>query len=187
MTDDVLFLSGQQVTRLPDADTAIASRRAGARARPGSVDPGNATARIVVSVTGHLTAPDSTHLAVPDPGSGAPARVRRIARARTPSTTPVYGDRLAHGCTVVSGGSFEPARREAGTDQGAPAEHAGPVADAIRAGLPSDLAGLGEVPTGRTAARAARGDIVHHDGVGPGIQDEVPAWARVRAAKAVCP
>ncbi|WP_406162158.1 hypothetical protein [Streptomyces canus] len=55
------------------------------------------------------------------------------------------------------------------------AEHAGPVVDALRTGLLTDLVGLGDVLTGRAMARAAPGDIVHCNSVGLGIQDAVQA------------
>ncbi|MDH6606180.1 alanine dehydrogenase [Streptomyces sp. SAI-208] len=117
----------------------------------------------------------------------------------TLSTTPVVrGEWLAPGCTVVSVGSFEPTRREVDAEvlrravlSGAvvvdgpatAAEHAGPVVDALRTGLLTDLVGLGDVLTGRAAARTAPGGIVYYNSVGLGIQDAAAAWAVVRAAR----
>ncbi|NEA99568.1 ornithine cyclodeaminase family protein [Streptomyces sp. SID13726] len=116
----------------------------------------------------------------------------------TLSATPVLRGRwLAPGCTVVSVGSFEPTRREVDPevlrrsaavvvdDPVAAAAHAGPVVDALAAGVlaESDLVGLGAVLTGRATARTGPGDIVHYNSVGLGIQDAAAAWAAVRAAQ----
>jgi hypothetical protein len=93
MTDDVLFLSGQRVTRPRDADPAIAPRSdgSGAAAKSGSGDPATGL-------------PTSHAVAV------AVAGVCPVA-ARTPSTTPVVrGTRPAPGCTVAGGGAFGPTR-----------------------------------------------------------------------------
>ncbi|MDQ0906341.1 alanine dehydrogenase [Streptomyces canus] len=122
-----------------------------------------------------------------------------LVAACTLSRTPVvHGEWLAPGCTVVSVGSFEPTRREVDTDvlrrgvlseavavddPATAAEHAGPVVDALRAGLLTDPVGLGEVLTGRAVARAAPDDIVYYNSVGLGIQDAAAAWAVVQAAK----
>lgn len=119
-----------------------------------------------------------------------------LVAACTLSTTPVvHGEWLAPGCTVVSVGSFEPTRREVDTDvlrrsatvvvddPATAAEHAGPVVDALRTGLLTELVGLGDVLTGRAVARTAPGDIVYYNSVGLGIQDAAAAWAVVRAAK----
>ncbi|UXY31099.1 ornithine cyclodeaminase family protein [Streptomyces sp. HUAS TT20] len=121
-----------------------------------------------------------------------------LVAACTLSTTPVVrGEWLAPGCTVVSVGSFEPTRREVDTevvrraaavvvdDPATAAEHAGPVVDALREGLlaPGDLVPLGEVLTGRRAARTSPDDIVYYNSVGLGIQDAAAAWAVIRAAK----
>ncbi|MDH6588426.1 alanine dehydrogenase [Streptomyces sp. SAI-133] len=122
-----------------------------------------------------------------------------LVAACTLSTTPVVrGEWLAPGCTVVSVGSFEPTRREVDAevlrravlsgavvvdDPATAAEHAGPVVDALRTGLLTDLVGLGDVLTGRAAARTAPGGIVYYNSVGLGIQDAAAAWAVVRAAR----
>ncbi|MGW7402205.1 ornithine cyclodeaminase family protein [Streptomyces sp. NPDC054833] len=121
-----------------------------------------------------------------------------LVAACTLSTTPVVrGEWLAPGCTVVSVGSFEPTRREVDTevvrraaavvvdDPATAAGHAGPVVDALREGLlaPGDLVPLGEVLTGRRAARTSPEDIVYYNSVGLGIQDAAAAWAVIRAAK----
>ncbi|MFF4545958.1 ornithine cyclodeaminase family protein [Streptomyces sp. NPDC001435] len=121
-----------------------------------------------------------------------------LVAACTLSTTPVVrGEWLAPGCTVVSVGSFEPTRREVDTevvrraavvvvdDPATAAGHAGPVVDALREGLlaPGDLVPLGEVLTGRRAARTSSDDIVYYNSVGLGIQDAAAAWAVIRAAK----
>jgi ornithine cyclodeaminase len=68
-------------------------------------------------------------------------------------------------------------------DPATAAEHAGPVVDALRTGLLTDLVGLGDVLTGRAVARTTPGDIVYYNSVGLGIQDAAAAWAVVRAAK----
>lgn len=121
-----------------------------------------------------------------------------LVAACTLSTTPVVrGEWLAPGCTVVSVGSFEPTRREVDTevlrratavvvdDPETAAEHAGPLVDALHDGLlaPGDLVALGEVLTGRRAARTSPDDIVYYNSVGLGIQDAAAAWAVIRAAK----
>jgi ornithine cyclodeaminase len=122
-----------------------------------------------------------------------------LVAACTLSSTPVVrGEWLAPGCTVVSVGSFEPTRREVDTevlrravhsgavvvdDPATAAEHAGPVVDALRTGLLTKPLGLGDVLTGRAAARTAPGGIVYYNSVGLGIQDAAAAWAVVRAAK----
>lgn len=316
MTDDVLFLSGEQVTRLLDVDAAIASQRAaftalgsgaadlpakimhpsrfddsvvfayvsrlsadsGAVAKFGSVNPGNAAAGLptvhaVVTVldpeTGRLVAvldgtavttlrtaaasavavdalagPDSADLAVLGSGTQALAHVRAISRVRdlksvrlwsptprhraraartltdlglpveavgtaeeavsgaslvaacTLSTTPVvHGTWLAPGCTVVSVGSFEPARREVDAevlrrsaavvvdDPATAAKHAGPIVDALASAQPPPLVALGDVLTGRATARTTAEEIVTYTSVGLGIQDAAAAWAVVRAAQ----
>ncbi|WP_406120060.1 ornithine cyclodeaminase family protein [Streptomyces sp. NBC_00989] len=121
-----------------------------------------------------------------------------VVAACTLSTTPVvHGTWLAPGCTVVSVGSFEPTRSEVDQevlrrsaavvvdDPETAAEHAGPIVDALRAGLltPDDLIPLGAVLTGRRSARTRPEDIVHYNSVGLGIQDAAAAWAVIDAAK----
>ncbi|MFI0543846.1 ornithine cyclodeaminase family protein [Streptomyces sp. WSLK1-3] len=122
-----------------------------------------------------------------------------LVAACTLSTTPVVrGEWLAPGSTVVSVGSFEPTRREVDPevlrravlsgavvvdDPATAAEHAGPVVDALRTGLLTELVGLGAVLTGRATARTGPDDIVYYNSVGLGIQDAAAAWAVVRAAK----
>ncbi|MFD5008833.1 ornithine cyclodeaminase family protein [Streptomyces chartreusis] len=121
-----------------------------------------------------------------------------LVAACTLSTTPVVqGEWLAPGCTVVSVGSFEPGRREVDDDvllraasvvvddPATAAEHAGPVAHALREGAlaPEDLVGLGAVVTGQSFPRSGPGDIVYYNSVGLGIQDAAAAWAVVEAAR----
>ncbi|MGW0337430.1 ornithine cyclodeaminase family protein [Streptomyces sp. NPDC003011] len=139
-----------------------------------------------------------------EPVGTAEAAVRgaSLVAACTLSTTPVVRGRwLAPGCTVVSVGSFEPARREVDAevlrrarhrgavvvdDPATAAEHSGPLVDALREGLltTQDLVPLGAVVTGRRTARTGPEDIVHYTSVGLGIQDAAAAWAVVEAAKA---
>lgn len=136
-----------------------------------------------------------------EPADSAEAAVRgaSLVAACTLSTTPVVrGPWLDAGCTVVSVGSFEPTRREVDRevvrrsaavvvdDPATAAGHAGPVVDAVREGLltPEDLVPLGEVLTGRRAARTSPEDVVYYNSVGLGVQDAAAAWAVVEAAKA---
>ncbi|MEU0945774.1 hypothetical protein ABZ379_23825 [Streptomyces canus] len=165
MTDDVLFLSGQRLTRLRDAttgrsaavpdSTGLAGLGTGTGTQP--LTRGRGTARV-------REAPGDTEEAV----AGA-----CLSAARTPSTTPVVrGTPPMPGCTVVGGGAFEASRREVETgvlrrsasvvvDDPATVAEPGPVGGAFRTGLPTGLVGLGDVPTGRAVARAAPGDTVH--------------------------
>ncbi|MFE2215981.1 hypothetical protein ACFW93_29070 [Streptomyces canus] len=74
-------------------------------------------------------------------------------------------------------------RRSAAVVVGDPAtvaEHAEPVVNALRAGLPTELVGLGDVLTGRAVARAGPRDIVHYDSVGLGTQDAAAAKGESR-------
>jgi ornithine cyclodeaminase len=135
-----------------------------------------------------------------EPADSAEAAVRgaSLVAACTLSTTPVVRGRwLDPGCTVVSVGSFEPTRREVDAevvrrsaavvvdDPRTAAEHAGPVVDAVRSGLLTvdDLVPLGEVLTGRRAARTSPEDLVYYNSVGLGVQDAAAAWAVVEAAQ----
>ncbi|MGA5453938.1 ornithine cyclodeaminase family protein [Streptomyces umbrinus] len=121
-----------------------------------------------------------------------------MVAACTLSSTPVVrGEWLAPGCTVVSVGSFEPSRSEVDTDvvrrasavvvddPETAAEHAGPVVDALRAGMLTrqDLIPLGEVLTGRREGRTTGRDIVYYNSVGIGVQDAAAAWAVIDAAR----
>jgi hypothetical protein len=63
-------------------------------------------------------------------------------------------------------------------------EHAGPVIQALAAGLlrETDLVGLGDVVTGRHSGRRAPDDVVFYNSVGLGVQDAAAAWAIVERA-----
>ncbi|MET7686395.1 hypothetical protein ABZT06_00080 [Streptomyces sp. NPDC005483] len=143
------------------------------------------TGRLAAAAT-TLSTPGGTHSAVLGSRAQGPARVRGLESVRLRSRTTrdrAAGTPVDHGlpaeavpdapadpaCTpgatpVMRGRSFGPAHREMHTgvhDPVTAARHAGPVADVLRTGLPGDLAGLGDVPTGRAAAwpgvRAVKG------------------------------
>jgi ornithine cyclodeaminase/alanine dehydrogenase-like protein (mu-crystallin family) len=116
----------------------------------------------------------------------------------TGSRTPlVEAEQLAPGATVISIGSIAPDRSEVGLGVVAAAgtvvvdhppaalEHAGPVIQALAAGLlrETDLVGLGEVVTGRHPGRRAPGDLVFYNSLGLGVQDAAAAWAIVERAR----
>jgi ornithine cyclodeaminase/alanine dehydrogenase-like protein (mu-crystallin family) len=115
----------------------------------------------------------------------------------TGSPTPlVQAEQLAPGATVISIGSIAPDRSEvdlgvvaaAGTvvvdHPPAALEHAGPVIQALAAGLlrETDLVGLGDVVTGRHPGRRAPDDLVFYSSLGLGVQDAAAAWAIVERA-----
>jgi ornithine cyclodeaminase/alanine dehydrogenase-like protein (mu-crystallin family) len=116
----------------------------------------------------------------------------------TGSSTPlVEAEQLAPGATVISIGSIAPDRSEVGLGVVAAArtvavdhppaalEHAGPVIQALAAGLlrQTDLVGLGEVVTGRHPGRRDPGDLVFYNSLGLGVQDAAAAWAIVEQAR----
>jgi ornithine cyclodeaminase/alanine dehydrogenase-like protein (mu-crystallin family) len=108
----------------------------------------------------------------------------------------VEAEQLAPGATVISIGSIAPDRSEVGLGVVAAAgtvvvdhppaalEHAGPVIQALAAGLlrETDLVGLGDVVTGRHSGRRAPDDVVFYNSVGLGVQDAAAAWAIVERA-----
>jgi ornithine cyclodeaminase len=63
-------------------------------------------------------------------------------------------------------------------------EHAGPVIQALAAGLlgEADLVELGEVATGRHPGRQGPDDLVFYNSLGLGVQDAAAAWAIVERA-----
>jgi ornithine cyclodeaminase/alanine dehydrogenase-like protein (mu-crystallin family) len=116
----------------------------------------------------------------------------------TGSPTPLLqAEQLVPGATVISIGSIAPDRSEvdlgvvtaAGTvvvdHPPAALEHAGPVIQALAAGLlrDTDLVGLGEVVTGRHPGRRAPDDLVFYNSLGLGVQDAAAAWAIVERAR----
>ncbi|MER5939318.1 ornithine cyclodeaminase family protein [Streptomyces sp. NPDC001928] len=177
---------------------ALAHARAVARVRElKSVRLWSPTARNRLRAAEQLTA--ELGLAVQAVGTAQEAVTgASLVVACTLSTTPVVrGEWLAPGCTVVSVGSFEPGRREVDAqvllraasvvvdEPATAAEHAGPVVDALRAGVlaPEDLVGLGAVLTGQSFPRSGTEDIVYYNTVGLGIQDAAAAWAVFEAAR----
>ncbi|WP_405592658.1 ornithine cyclodeaminase family protein [Streptomyces sp. NBC_01092] len=177
---------------------ALAHARAVARVRElKSVRLWSPTARNRLRAAEQLTA--ELGLAVQAVGTAQEAVTgASLVVACTLSTTPVVrGEWLAPGCTVVSVGSFEPGRREVDAqvllraasvvvdEPATAAEHAGPVVDALRAGVlaPEDLVGLGAVLTGQSFPRSGPEDIVYYNTVGLGIQDAAAAWAVFEAAR----
>ncbi len=104
---------------------------------------------------------------------------------------------LAPGATVVSIGSIEPDRREVGADvvTGAArvivddpetaADHAGPIVDAIRAGVLAreEVIGLGDVLVGREKGRVRPDDLIYYNSTGIGVQDAAAATAVLARAR----
>jgi ornithine cyclodeaminase len=109
----------------------------------------------------------------------------------------VEAEQLAPGATVISIGSITPDRSEVGLGVLAAAatvvvdhppaalEHAGPVIQALAAGLldQADLVGLGEVAAGRHPGRRGPGDLVFYNSLGLGVQDAAAAWAILHRAQ----
>ena len=108
----------------------------------------------------------------------------------------VEADQLAPGATVISIGSITPDHSEVALDVLAAAatvvvdhppaalEHAGPVIQALAAGLlrEVDLVGLGEVAAGSAPGRRDPDDLVFYNSLGLGVQDAAAAWAIVGRA-----
>jgi ornithine cyclodeaminase/alanine dehydrogenase-like protein (mu-crystallin family) len=120
-----------------------------------------------------------------------------IVAACTASPSPlVEAEQLAPGATVISIGSITPDRSEVGLGvlagagtvvvdhRPAALEHAGPVIQALAAGLlqEADLVELGEVATGRHPGRRGPDDLVFYNSLGLGVQDAAAAWAIVERA-----
>ena len=120
-----------------------------------------------------------------------------VVAACTASPDPlVEAEQLGPGATVISIGSIAPDRSEVGLGVVATAttvvvdhppaalEHAGPVIQALAAGLlhKTDLVGLGDVVTGRHPGRRAPDDLVFYNSLGLGVQDAAAAWAIVERA-----
>jgi ornithine cyclodeaminase/alanine dehydrogenase-like protein (mu-crystallin family) len=120
-----------------------------------------------------------------------------VVAACTASADPlVEADQLGPGTTVISIGSIAPDRSEVGLSVLAAAgtvvvdhppaalEHAGPVLQALAAGLlrEGDLVGLGEVASGRHPGRHGPDDLVFYNSLGLGVQDAAAAWAVVDRA-----
>jgi len=109
----------------------------------------------------------------------------------------VEAPQLAPGATVISIGSITPDRSEVGLGVLAGAatvvvdhppaalEHAGPVIQALAAGLldEADLVGLGEVAAGRRPGRRGPDELVFYNSLGLGVQDAAAAWAILRRAR----
>jgi ornithine cyclodeaminase/alanine dehydrogenase-like protein (mu-crystallin family) len=120
-----------------------------------------------------------------------------IVATCTASSSPlVEAGQLGPGATVISIGSIAPDRSEvdlgvlaaAGTvvvdHPPAALEHAGPVIQALAAGLlrETDLVGLGKVAVGRHPGRFGPDDLVFYNSLGLGVQDAAAAWAIVERA-----
>jgi ornithine cyclodeaminase len=121
-----------------------------------------------------------------------------VVAACTASPSPlVEAGQLSPGATVISIGSITPDRSEVGLGVLAAAgtvvvdhppaalEHAGPVIQALAAGLlrERDLVGLGEVAAGRHPGRQGPDDLVFYNSLGLGVQDAAAAWAIVERAR----
>jgi ornithine cyclodeaminase/alanine dehydrogenase-like protein (mu-crystallin family) len=120
-----------------------------------------------------------------------------IVACCTASPSPlVEAEQLGRGATVISIGSITPERSEVGLGVLAGArpvvvdhrpaglEHAGPVLQALAAGLlgETDLVELGEVVAGRHPGRQDPDDLVFYNSLGLGVQDAAAAWAIVGRA-----
>jgi ornithine cyclodeaminase/alanine dehydrogenase-like protein (mu-crystallin family) len=120
-----------------------------------------------------------------------------VVASCTASPSPlVEAEQLGRGATVISIGSITPERTEVGIGVLAAAgtvvvdhrpaalEHAGPVIQALAAGLlgEDDLVELGEVAAGRHPGRQHPDDLVFYNSLGLGVQDAAAAWAIVGRA-----
>jgi ornithine cyclodeaminase len=120
-----------------------------------------------------------------------------IVASCTASPSPlVEAEQLEPGATVISIGSITPERSEVGLGVLAAAEtvvvdhrpaaleHAGPVIQALAAGLvrETDLVELGAVAAGRHPGRQRPDDLVFYNSLGLGVQDAAAAWAIVGRA-----
>ena len=123
--------------------------------------------------------------------------VADVVAACTASPSPlVEAEQLAPGATVISIGSITPERSEVGLGvlaaagtvvvdhRPAAVDHAGPVIQALTAGLlaEDDLVELGQVATGRHPGRRGPDDLVFYNSLGLGVQDAAAAWAIVERA-----
>jgi ornithine cyclodeaminase/alanine dehydrogenase-like protein (mu-crystallin family) len=119
-----------------------------------------------------------------------------IVATCTASPSPlVEAGQLGPGATVISIGSITPDRSEVGLGvlagtvvvdhPPAALDHAGPVIQALAAGLlrQSDLVGLGEVAAGHLPGRQGPDDLVFYNSLGLGVQDAAAAWAIVERAR----
>ncbi|MER6497072.1 hypothetical protein [Streptomyces griseorubiginosus] len=196
MTDDVLFLSGAQVTRPPAVEAAIAftalsSGAAGPPAKityPSRCDDGVAFAHVSRLTAGSGAVAKSGSV---DPADAAPARraVHAVATALGPETGRTWaGARVQEPRTRRSAARVqEPrTRRSAAVVVDGPAtaaRHPGPIMDALASAQPPPLVVPGEVLTGRAGGRTAPSGIATCAGVGLGSQDAIAARAVVRVAQ----
>lgn len=126
----------------------------------------------------------------------AVAEADAVALCTTSSSPVVKASWLRPGATVISVGSFAADRHEYGADVIAAAgvvvvddletaaEHAGPVAQALREGTlaAGEACSLGEVLVGAAAGRTSPDQLVVYTSVGIGAQDAAAATAVVAAA-----
>jgi len=180
MTDDVLFLSGARVTRLPDVEAAIAftALSSGAADPPAKITyPGRCDDGVAFAHVSRLTA-----------GSGAVAKSGSVDRAdAAPARRAVHAVVTAlgpeTGRTWARARVPEPrTRRSAAVVVDGPAtsaRHTGPILDALASAQPPPLVPPDEVLSGRADGRTAPCVIVTV--VGLGIQDAVSARAVARA------
>jgi ornithine cyclodeaminase/alanine dehydrogenase-like protein (mu-crystallin family) len=120
-----------------------------------------------------------------------------VVASCTASPSPlIEAEQLGRGATVISIGSITPERSEVGLGvlsaagtvvvdhRPAALEHAGPVIQALAAGLlgETDLVELGEVTAGRHPGRRSADDLVFYNSLGLGVQDAAAAWAIVGRA-----
>ncbi|WP_020670624.1 ornithine cyclodeaminase family protein [Amycolatopsis nigrescens] len=113
----------------------------------------------------------------------------------TVSEEPVLSaSQVSPGALVLAVGSFEPHRREVGRDllamaaavvvdhAGTAAAHAGPVLDALAAGVITEPLELGDVLLGRSTARRSPEDVIFYNSTGIAVQDAAAVWAVLTAA-----
>jgi ornithine cyclodeaminase/alanine dehydrogenase-like protein (mu-crystallin family) len=127
-----------------------------------------------------------------EPTAETAVRGAPLVAACTLSETPVVPtDAVTEGATVITVGSFEPHRREIGTDLVGRAtavvvddtetavQHAGPIEDAIETGAlrRESLTPLGSVLIGRSRPRRTNQDLIVYSSVGIAVQDAAATLA----------
>ncbi len=135
---------------------------------------------------------------VADTAAAAVAGADVVATCTTSSEPVLQDEWISDGTTIVSVGSFAPNRFEIPRTiverahavvvdhRPTATEQAGPIVDAIAAGLlaPEELIELGDVLIGRKQARTAPDQVIYYNSVGVGIQDAAAAQAVLEAARA---
>lgn len=157
-----------------------------------STDAGNCTALATV-----LDAEFDFAVRAADSAAAAVSGADVIATCTTSFEPVLESSWIEDGATIISVGSFAPDRFEiprAIVERSAAIvidhrptaiEHAGPIVDAIDAGLlkAEDLIELGDVLIGRQRARTSPTQVIYYNSVGVGIQDAAAAQAVLEAAQ----